>query len=183
VSDLTSGESQSSQALTDDDSFFSTLTRRTLIARVLPAVAVAVAGGAALGRAAGVEAGITWCRTDPVITVNEKTFHVYVLSTQAMFQQRTGPTEIIVKYPQGTTATGKLLPNDKGFGLGYNLNLQSTSGLSKSGTKFQIKVAVRVGANDNSLPVRMDAERPNGTLLATKTATANNWFESSAFWI
>jgi hypothetical protein len=183
VSELTSDDSQTSQIARDDDSFSSTLTRRTLIARVLPAVAVAVAGGAALGRAAGVEAGITWCRTDPIVTVNGKTFHVYVLSTEAMFQQRTGPTEIIVKYPQGTTATGQLLPNDNGFGLGYNLNLQSTSGLKKETNRFQIKVAVRVGANDSSLPVRMEAKRPDGTLLAAKTASANNWFESNAFWI
>lgn len=159
------------------------LSRRTLIGRVLPAVAVAVAGGAALGRGQGVEAGITWCRTDPIITVNGKKFHVYVLSTQAMFTQRTGPTEIIVKYPQGTTATGQLLPNDNGFGLGYNLNLQPTSGLSKDGTRFQIKVAVRVGANDSNLPVRMEARRTDGSLLASKEAKANNWFESSAFWI
>jgi hypothetical protein len=183
VNELISGESQTSQASTNDNSFSSTLTRRTLIARVLPAVAVAVAGGAALGRVAGVEAGITWCRTDPVITVNGKVFHVYVLSTQEMFQQRTGPTEIIVKYPQGTTATGQLLPNDNGFGLGYNLNLQPTSGLKKESNRFQIRVAVRVGANDGNLPVRMEAKRADGTLLASKTDHANNWFESNAFWI
>jgi hypothetical protein len=101
-----------------------------------------------------------------------------------MYTSATGPTEIIVKYPQGTTATGTLVPNDNGFGHGYNLNLQSTSGLSVSGTKLQIKVDVRIGANDSTLPVRMDAVRvSDGVLLATKTAYANNWFESSAFWI
>jgi hypothetical protein len=159
-------------------------TRRALIGRIAPALAVAVGGGVALASLRRAEAGITWCRTDPIVTVNGKAFHVYVSSTQAMYTQRTGPTEIIVKYPQGTTATGQLVPNDNGFGLSYNLNLQSTSGLSVSGSSLQIKVAVRVGANDSSLPVKMDAVRASdGKLLGSKTAYANNWFESSAFWI
>jgi hypothetical protein len=148
-------------------------------------VAVAVlASGAALGRARDGGASIVWCRTDPIITVNGRTFHVYVLSTEAMYRQATGPTEIIVKYPQGTSASGQLVPGDNGFGRGYNLNLQPTSGLQASGGSFQIKVAVRVGANDSSLPVRMEAVRSSdGRLLAAKQAYANNWFESSAFWI
>jgi hypothetical protein len=159
-------------------------SRRWVIAGGVRAAAATLAGAVALGRVRDGGASIVWCRTDPIITVNGRSFHVYVLSTEAMYRQATGPTEIIVKYPQGTVASGQLVPGDNGFGRGYNLNLQPTSGLQASGGSFQIKVAVRVGANDSSLPVRMEAVRSSdGRLLAAKQAYANNWFESSAFWI
>lgn len=129
-------------------------------------------------------AGITWCRTDPVVTLNGKKFHIYVLSTQEMFTSRTGPTEIIVEYPQGVKATGSLLPNDNGFGLSYNLNLHSVSGLSYTSTKYQVRVAVRVGANNCSLPVRMEANRASdGVLVGSAQAYACNWFKSNTFWV
>jgi hypothetical protein len=166
------------------DAATGSLTRRTLIGRALPAVAIALAGGAAIGRSRGVSAGITWCRTDPIITVNGQVFHVYVFATEEMYQLATGPTEIIVKYPQDTIATGQLLPNDNGFGLGYKLTLQPASGLSQSGDRLKIKLAVRVPASDSSLPVGMEAVlAADGTLLASKTSYANNLFESSTFWI
>jgi hypothetical protein len=45
-------------------------------------------------------------------------------------------------------------------------------------------VAVRVGANDSNLPVRMEAIRASdGALLVAKTEHANDWFENRAFWI
>jgi hypothetical protein len=160
------------------------LSRRKAITRIAPAVAAALASAVAFGRTRETDASIVWCRTDPIVTVNGRSFHVYVLSTEEMYWQATGPTEIIVKYPQGTSASGQLVPGDNGFGRGYNLNLQPTSGLQASGNSFQIRVAVRVGANDSSLPVRMEAVRSSdGRLLASKEAYANNWFESSAFWI
>ena len=160
------------------------LSRREAIVRVAPAVAAALVSTVAFGRARDTDASIVWCRTDPIVTVNGRSIHVYVLSTEEMYWQATGPTEIIVKYPTGTSASGQLVPGDNGFGRGYNLNLQPTSGLQVGGTSFQIRVAVRVGANDSSLPVRMEAVRSfDGRLLASKEAYANNWFESSAFWI
>lgn len=143
---------------------------------------LALAAVPALAVAEDALAGITWCRTDPVVTLNGKKFHIYVLSTKEMFTSRTGPTEIIVKYPQGVNATGSLLPNDNGFGLGYNLNLQSTSGLTYTSSSFQVRIAVRVGANNSALPVRMEANRASdGKLVGTAQAYANNWFESNTF--
>lgn len=155
------------------------LSRRSMLKL---AGGLALAAVPALSVADDALAGITWCRTDPIITLNGKKFHIYVLSTQAMFTQRTGPTEIIVKYPSGVNATGSLVSGDNGFGLGYNLNLQATSGLSYTSTSYQVIVRVRVGANDSTLPVRMEAVRASdGKLVGTSQAYANNWFDSNKF--
>lgn len=159
-----------------------TLSRRTIL-RLAGGAGLAVAAAVALPETDAL-AGITWCRTDPIIKLNGKTFHIYVLSTQAMFTSRTGPTEIIVKYPQGVNATGSLIPGDNGFGLGYNLNLQATSGLSYSSSSYQVIVGTRVGANDSSLPVRMEAVRASDSkLVGSAQAYANNWIWSSKFWV
>jgi hypothetical protein len=97
LNETTPATSPTDRAWTSDDAPAGMFTRRRLMAHVLPAVALA--GGVALGCAHGVEAGITWCRAHPIITINGKQFHVYILSTEEMYQNRTGPTGIIVKYP------------------------------------------------------------------------------------
>lgn len=159
------------------------LSRRTVVGRGVLA-AVAVVGGAALGRAEGVEAGISWCRTDPIVTVNGTSVHVYVLSTLEMYDAVTGPTEITVTYPQGTNVSARISSNDNGFGRGYRLSLRSASGLQVSGSNLQIVVEVRVGATDDSLPVRLEVVRiADGLLLAAATDHANDRFASDPFWL
>ena len=127
------------------------LTRRQSL-RFISGGAIALAAPL-IGSARSAEAGISWCRTDPLITVNGKTGHVYVESTAEMWTSRSGPIQVTVVAPVGSEASA--VPLDHGFGLGYTILFREDAGLKRLGSFSEVRVEVVAPALNGSLPVRV----------------------------
>jgi hypothetical protein len=149
---------------------------RRSLARLLMPLAVALM---LMLQVQSASAGISWCRTDPLISVNGKTGHVYVDSTEAMFGSATGPVVVEVLVPKGTLLTASAVPLDNGFGYGYTITFREDSRLAVRGNYVEVRVRVYAPALDGSLPVRVwfhaDDLTNNDTI---KTSTANAWIET-----
>ena len=157
-----------------------TLTRRSVTRRaalrLLAPLAVALM---LVLQAQSASAGIGWCRSDPLISVNGKTGHVYVESTEEMKVKKSGPIAIVVLVPKGMLASASAVPLDNGFGLGYAISFKEDGRLSARGGFVEVRVAAYAPATDGSLPVRVIFHSDDPSLNdSTKTANANAWIET-----
>jgi hypothetical protein len=148
------------------------LDRRALLRLGGGALALAALGPAL--RPADAEAGIGWCRMDPVIRVNGRKAHIYVSSTQEMFAQAVAPIFLQVWHPLG--ASKQLLETDNGFGHGYGIEFLPDPSL-RSGTGWvEVNVSL-VAPALSSLPVRVEMvpDDPSKPTVA-RVGAANSWF-------
>jgi hypothetical protein len=146
------------------------LTRRSVCRLLIPfAVALML-----VLHVQSASAGIGWCRTDPLITVNGKTGHVYIDSTESMLSSATGPIQIEVRVPLGSIAAA--LPLDNGFGRGYAITFVEDPKLFARGSYSEVRVTVYVPAVDGSLPVKVTFHADSPSMdESSKTGTANSW--------
>ena len=128
-----------------------TFTRRRF-AGLVGTGALALTTGAAL-KPAPASASISWCRSDPLVTVNGKTGHVYVDSTEAMLASATGPIQVEIQVPVGSIRSA--VPLDNGFGWGYAITFREDARLAKRGSYSEVRVEVTAPARDGTLPVRV----------------------------
>ena len=149
------------------------LDRRTL-ARRLGAGALALAA-APLLRGDGALASITWCRADPVLGVNGKTYHVYVSGPQELLTTSTGP--IRLKVSVGGNVSVRLSDPDAGFGKGWSFAVSVTSGLATlPGPYYELKARVYVPAAGD-YPIRVET-------LNTETgawSTVEGWTNATVY--
>src|SRR5438132_8832920 len=61
-----------------------------------------------------------WCQSDPVIMVDGQLADVFVSSDLAMLLSATGPIQLVIEIPTGST--GSLVLSDLGFGRGYKVS-------------------------------------------------------------
>jgi hypothetical protein len=149
----------------------SPLLSRRALARLLTPLALALMLVLQVNTAS---AGIGWCRTDPLITVNGRTGHVYLDSTDAMLTSATGPILLEVRVPVGSTTAA--VPLDSGFGYGYIITFKEDAELGIRGYFSEVRVSVFVPADDSSLPVRVTFHADSPSLDdSRKTSTANAW--------
>lgn len=119
-------------------------------------------------------AGISWCRADPLITVNGRTGHVYVDSTAEMYSSATGPIQVEIRVPVGSIASA--VPLDNGFGYGYAITFVPDPSLSVVGNTSEVRVNVYAPARNGSLPVKVTFHADSPSLKdSIKTGTANQW--------
>jgi hypothetical protein len=122
-------------------------------------------------------AGIGWCRTDPLITVDGHSGHVYIESTEQMFSSATGPILIEVRIPVGTSASA--VPLDYGFGRGYAITFKEDDRLYSRGSYVEVRVRANVPAIDGSLPVKVTFHSVDQVQQdSIKSGTANDWIET-----
>jgi hypothetical protein len=151
---------------------------RARLAPALAAVAlmlVMTAGGAGAW-------GISWCQSDPVLKINGQVVDVRVSSVTEMKSLATGPIQLVVTVPTGTST--ELLAADQGFGYGYRVSFVQSDRLLKKAVGAEVQLAVYAPASDGSLPVKVGF-RPlsaNGefTLAASAIGTANTWVSLTA---
>ena len=137
----------------------------------------AVGGGPLIPRSAA--AGISWCRTDPLITVNGATGHVFVESVKEMFQQTTGPIKINIVVPTDAEASAE--PLDNGFGRGYRITFSHDKDLKYRGPYTDVRISARVPSRRGDLPVRVyfhSDTKPQFDTVAY--GMANEWIHTGA---
>jgi hypothetical protein len=87
----------------------------------------------------------------------------------------TGPTEVVITVPEGVETAVVL--TDLGFGRGETVTFKESARLRRTADGVQLKVAVRVPARDDEMPVRVEfAPRILGILWPDSAeGTANDW--------
>ena len=162
----------------DTDSFVERvaepLTRRRML-RLIGGVALAAVPGVAIAQEAS--AGRSWCRWDPVLKIDGQVVDVWLSSYTEMNTAATGPTQINVLIPRGST--GSVLATDNGFGgNGYSISFSTSRSLRKSSTHSQVQISVFQPASTSKLPVKVDFT-PRSTGVLTSAASvlgrANKW--------
>jgi hypothetical protein len=100
------------------------------------------------------EAGIAWCRVDPVVLIDGQLADVFVASTLAMHVKATGPVELVIRIPEGST--GVVILSDTGFGLkGYRINFVSDPTLTRTNLRSPVRVSAFAPSSDSTLPVEV----------------------------
>ena len=116
-------------------------------------------------------AGIHWCRTDPAVSINGQTVNIFVASTEEIYQQATGPTNVVVSVPVGVSA--QLLWTDPGFGYGETVTIVESSRLHVTASGVQIMVSAFVPAT-GSLPVLVEIVPANAGVVTASAQGATN---------
>jgi hypothetical protein len=140
---------------------------RPFLALVLAGLALALAGDAAAIR--------TWCRSDPVVSIDGELADVFVAAPLEAPTLVTGPNEVVVAVPEGVRAA--VILNDLGFGRGTVTTVEESKRLRATERGVEVLVEVRVPAKDDAMPVRVEfAPRVVGILSpASAEGTANEW--------
>lgn len=151
------------------DTLATRLDRRAL-ARMCGAGALALAA-APLLRGGEAAAGITWCRADPVLTINGRTYHIYVSGPQEILAASTGP--IRLKVTVGGNVRVRLSDPDEGFGDGWSFSLSVTSGLKTlPGPYYELKASVYVPASGD-YPIRVETQDMQSGAWSTVNGRTN----------
>lgn len=121
--------------------------RRALISSLM-ALLLMLIGGVQRG-----SAEIEWCRVDPVISVNGTTYNVIISSPNAILNAATGPTDVVVTVPAGSSY--ELLSTDAGFGFGETVTFVERSSRSLRDGAGAIGITVKVPST-SPLPVGVE---------------------------
>jgi hypothetical protein len=123
----------------------------------------------------GAAAGRGWCRTDPIVSIDDRLADVFVAAPPEALLLVTGPNQIVVTVPVGVRAS--LVIADVGFGKGDVVSFRESSRLRRTKTGIQVVIRVYVPATDPTMPVRVEFARGIVGILAPASAegTANKW--------
>jgi hypothetical protein len=117
----------------------------------------------------------TWCRTDPIITINGELADIFTLAPVEDLPKITGATQIVVVVPTGVSTS--LIATDAGFGYGETVEFRTSESLRVTANGIEVVIRVYVPAKSNKVPIRVEfAPRAIGLLSpASATGTTNSW--------
>lgn len=120
------------------------------------------------------EAGRQWCRSDPVVTIDNHIADIFVSAPLTAPLKVTGPNRIVVLVPEGVPAA--LVASTIGFGLGEEVSFRESRELRKTRNGTEIAVRVYVPATVN-MPITVEFALDVVGVLAPKLkeGTANTW--------
>lgn len=142
--------------------------KRFASAAVLALLALSVA-------AAPTSAGHGWCRSDPVLLIDDHIVDIWVTGPLLTPLMVTGPNQIVVTTPPGIDSY--LVLKTVGFGRGEEVTLKTSPRLKRTSQGIEVEVAVYVPAIDSSMPIGIEFAPNIIGLLAPARAegTANEW--------
>lgn len=156
------------------------LRRRVRRAALAPVLLAALAWMVAVQPAA---AGISWCRSDPVVLFTVPNggllgsgvlADIFVSAPLPILLNVTGPNEVVVTTPPGVDAA--LAVNDLGFGRGERVTFQNSSDLAITERGIEIEIAVFVPAKKDLAVEVQFAPRVLGLLWPdTASGRTNEW--------
>jgi len=141
--------------------------------RVIASSAFAVL--AALILALPASAGISWCRVDPIFTLDGKVGHVYLSAPEDALSLNNSSIDVVIAHPF-KSATNLVYNESIAFGQGMSTNFMETTYLKKTNLGYEIEVRVYVPASSSSMPVLVEFAPGDGTVVtASAVGTANQW--------
>ena len=126
--------------------------------------------------AAPASAGHGWCRSDPVLLIDNHIVDIWVTGPLLAPLKVTGPNQIVVTTPPGVDSY--LILKTIGFGRGEEVTLRTSNDLQRTAAGgVEVEVAVYVPARDSSMPVGVEFARDILGILnpARASGTANEW--------
>lgn len=128
--------------------------------------------------APSVDAGVTWCRSDPVVNIGGKRAHVWVSGGEGILESVTGPTRVKIFVPEGVDY--ELIRMDEGFGQSYDVRFVEDRDLRVAERGIQVRVEVYVPADDD-IPVRVEVTDRADDLLDRTTGSTDEWLVAKAW--
>ena len=90
------------------------------------------------------QAGMGWCKNDPVVLIDGQLADIFVSAPLDAPLKVTGPTEIVVTLPVGVDAS--IVLTDLGFGQGERITFGASRALRVTSEGIQVRIAVHVPA-------------------------------------
>lgn len=120
-------------------------------------------------------AGIGWCRTDPVVVIDGQIADIFVSARFDDLSKVTGPTEFVVGTPVGID--GQLAIATAGFGYGEKVTFEEFPSLQVTAEGIELRIKVRVPARSDAMPIRVEFAPHLVGVLAPVEAEghANEW--------
>jgi hypothetical protein len=136
--------------------------------------AVALATTAVVGDHQLAHAVRGWCRSDPLIAIEDVLVDIFCTAPPTTPLHVTGPTEIVVSVPVGVKTV--LIVAGVGFGRGERLRFEEKRRLKQSAAGLNLEVRVYVPAN-RKLPIGVEfAPRIVGILNPARAkGVTNKW--------
>jgi hypothetical protein len=137
---------------------------------------LAAAGTAMLNRSADAARG--WCRSDPLIRIEDELVYVVFSAPVSIRRRVTGPTEIVVRVPTGVET--EVISEGSGFGEGEIVRFEEMAGAVMFGSNIPIEIEATVPARED-LPIAMEfARRTRGRHTPERAeGWTNNWLRLS----
>jgi hypothetical protein len=107
-------------------------------------------------------AGVSWCRADPIVELNGKRVQIWVAVPEHFVDKVTGPIEVQIYVPSSVSREVVLL--DAGFN-GYGETVTFTnSGALLPGGSFYMTIVVKVPTAGywHRIPVQVEVVHPDG---------------------
>jgi hypothetical protein len=108
-------------------------------------------------------AGVTWCRADPIVKLNNEVVQIWVAVPQEYAAKVTGPIDVTIMVPGSVSKDVLLL--DAGFnGYGERVSFVSSGAVLPGGSFYMTVVAkVPMKGTWQSVPVQMEIIHDNQT--------------------
>ena len=120
-------------------------------------------------------AGVSWCRTDPIVSFNGKVTNTYISTYAEVLKGRaSGPTKVVYTFPAGVNA--RLLYTDNGFGHGYDVQFHTSKAMKVTANgSIPVKIEVLVPAH-KPMPVILEwMPESRGVITARAKGNTNRW--------
>jgi len=120
-------------------------------------------------------ASIGWCRSDPVVKIEDAPADVFVSIPTSEVPEVTGPTQFVITTPVGVKKA--VILTTPGFRYGETVTFQESAALKKNSKGIQLRIAVYLPAVDGTTPVLVEfAPRVVGILApASAMGSTNQW--------
>jgi hypothetical protein len=120
-------------------------------------------------------ASIGWCRSDPVLKIDDALADVFVSIPSSAVPEVTGPTQFVITTPVGVNEA--VLLTSPGFGYGETVIFQESKALKANYKGIELHIAIYLPATNNTTPVLVEfAPRVIGVLSPVSAGgTTNAW--------
>ena len=125
-------------------------------------------------RVVDARAATAWCRSDPVLEIDDRLAHVYISSPVEMLAAATDKIRLTVTVPHDAHPGLEDILAD--FGHGYDVRFNKTRRLRATAEGTPVEISVCAPARDGTLPVVVEfAPGVGAHATAAARGTANAW--------
>lgn len=115
---------------------------------------------------------IGWCKTDPIVRIDNRVLDIGVASHERILESSTGPTLVRIFVPAGLRT--EVLEIDRGFGYGWEIDWVRSQVLEVTEQGIPVRVAVRVPSTED-LAVQVQLTDAAKRLVDQQIGRTNDW--------
>lgn len=124
-------------------------------------------------------AGVAWCRTDPIVVIDDQVADLFIDVRFDDLPSVNGPTEIVIFTPVDVTT--RLATPGVGFGRGENVRFDESTALEKTEKGIEVRIEVYVpGQSRFKVRVHFAPDIVGILKPASAQGEANEWITLGA---